>query len=494
VSIDLVRGEIERFLSTDEPEVVCVSGPWGVGKTFTWNRYLKDAQTRTKIALGRYSYVSLFGVNSLEEFKYSIFENSVKCSDIGVQPSLETLRSNTTAVGERLGKASLSILQRTPFVKNYLGGLGPVWFLSVSKMIVCIDDFERKGDKLEARDVLGLISSLKEFKACKVCLILNEDALEEDSSDFRKYLEKVVDVFLKFEPSAAECVDIAFPGATGTLKVLAESCVALAISNIRLIKRIERSVRKVEPMLSGFDVQILRQAVQSLALLGWTVYEPTRAPSLDYLLERRGADPFGTDKDNPVPANEASWNALLDGYGFLRMDDFDRCLLDGIRNGFFDRTLIQKLGSDLDMQVKAGKLSNSFTEAWRMYHDSFADNEQEVLEAIRRSFIEGAKYITPLNLNGTVTLFKELGKPDWAAEIIRHYVEVRGNEAAIFDLKGHPFGGEVKDRDVVDAFERKHATIGGEQAEPRAILLRMADMKDERMEPRGHRDFVLAAS
>jgi hypothetical protein len=80
VSIELVRSEIERFLSTDEPEAICISGPWGVGKTFAWNRYLKDALARNKIALGRYSYVSLFGVNSLEEFKYSIFENSMKCS------------------------------------------------------------------------------------------------------------------------------------------------------------------------------------------------------------------------------------------------------------------------------------------------------------------------------------------------------------------------------------------------------------------------------
>lgn len=234
-------------------------------------------------------------------------------------------------------------------------------------------------------------------------------------------------------------------------------------------------------MLKEFDEQILRQAVQSLALLGWAVYEPSRAPSLDYLLERRGADPFGTDKDKPVPADEAAWNALLDGYGFLRMDDFDRALLDGVRNGFFDPSLIKKLGSELDMQIKAGKLSNSFWDAWRMYHDSFADNEQDVLEAIRRSFIEGAKYITPLNLNGTVTLFKELGKPDWATEIIRHYVEVRGKEAAIFDLKGgpfegYPFGGEIKDPDVVDAFAQKHATFKREQAEPAAILLRMADM------------------
>ena len=174
---------------------------------------------------------------------------------------------------------------------------------------------------------MGLISSLKEFKACKVCLILNEDALGEDSSDFRKYLEKVVDVFLKFEPSATECVDIAFPGATGTLKVIAESCVALAISNIRLIKRIERSVRKVEPMLNGFDGQILRQAVQSLALLGWAVlYEPSRAPSLNYLLERGEPSIWAPTRINPFPQMRQHRNALLDAYGFLRMDDLiDAC-------------------------------------------------------------------------------------------------------------------------------------------------------------------------
>ena len=86
-----------------------------------------------------------------------------------------------------------------------------------------------------------------------------------------------------------------------------------------------------------------------------------------------------------------------------------------------------------------------------------------------------------MNLNGTVTLFKELGKPDWAPEIIKHYVDVRSNEPAIFDLKGGPFegypiGGEVKDPDIVDAFAQKYATFDRQGAEPAAILLRMADM------------------
>lgn len=97
MSIEIVKSQIRRFLSSDEPEVICISGRWGVGKTYAWNQYVKDAHDGANIALKRYSYVSLFGVNSLDELKYAIFENSVKSSDVGVELTLKTLRSNTTA-------------------------------------------------------------------------------------------------------------------------------------------------------------------------------------------------------------------------------------------------------------------------------------------------------------------------------------------------------------------------------------------------------------
>lgn len=52
---ELIEREIARFLSTAEPEVSCLSGRWGVGKTFAWNRYLLDAKKRGQIVLKRYS-------------------------------------------------------------------------------------------------------------------------------------------------------------------------------------------------------------------------------------------------------------------------------------------------------------------------------------------------------------------------------------------------------------------------------------------------------
>jgi hypothetical protein len=36
MSTVLIAAEIRRFLASDVPEVLCVSGMWGVGKTFTW--------------------------------------------------------------------------------------------------------------------------------------------------------------------------------------------------------------------------------------------------------------------------------------------------------------------------------------------------------------------------------------------------------------------------------------------------------------------------
>src|SRR5579859_1160377 len=356
MSIQLVETETKRFLSSSEPEVVCLSGHWGVGKTFAWNKFLKEAQKANSIKLKRYAYVSLFGVNSLEEFKYSIFENTVKSSDVDIKPSLETLQSNTTAVAKRFSRKALGVIQQLPFVKNYVGNISPAWFLSVSETIVCVDDIERIGAGLRIQDVLGLASQLKELKRCKVVLILNDEALDaEKSEDFRRYFEKVIDTHLRFAPTPEESARIALDVAHETGKLIGECCVKLRIANIRLIKKIERSVEKIEPLLKRFDPQVLTQAIPSLVLFAWCVYEPDSAPSIEYLRKRRSVVDLKPRKEKTVSESEAAWNALLDAYQFGHMDDFDAALLDGVKNGFFDEALLTQHASVLDAQIRKGK-------------------------------------------------------------------------------------------------------------------------------------------
>lgn len=86
-------------------------------------------------------------------------------------------------------------------MKTHIGALGPAWFLSVNKTIVCVDDIERRGANLSAREVLGLVSFLKEQRNCKVILIWNDDAEDKERAEFEKYHEKVVDRSLNFEPT-----------------------------------------------------------------------------------------------------------------------------------------------------------------------------------------------------------------------------------------------------------------------------------------------------
>jgi DNA-binding LacI/PurR family transcriptional regulator len=113
LSIQLIANEIRRFLSTKDPEVICIRGRWGVGKTFAWNRYLQAARADGMVALKRYSYVSLFGLTSLDDLKFAIFENAVPADNdaepsqfahsvmiANVQASLETTR-HLIALGHR---------------------------------------------------------------------------------------------------------------------------------------------------------------------------------------------------------------------------------------------------------------------------------------------------------------------------------------------------------------------------------------------------------
>lgn len=476
MSIKLVESEIRRFIAAREPEVICLTGRWGVGKTFAWNRYLRDACTNNGVGLKRYSYVSLFGVNSLDEARYAVFENSVTSSGIGIEPSLETLRSNAKDVLERLGKRVFGFLNLTPLTRDYVGGLGPVWFSSVKETLICIDDVERRGQDLSVRDVLGLVSNLKERKACRVVLILNDEALEEEKEDFQRYFEKVVDACLVFAPSAEDCARIALVSNSRIGRLLAQRCVALGISNIRLIKKIERCVQTVEPLLAEFDEQVLNQAVQSLALLGWSKYEPDSAPSLAFLKTGRAAGLFRVKREELAGEKEASWNALLDAYGWSAMDEFDLVLLDGILNGFFDQSLIAKHGSQLNDNIEAAKRGNSLSNAWKMYHDSFAANEDQVVNSVYESCITNVQYITPVNLNGAVQLLKGLGRPQLATEVIKHYVVSRGKEREIFDLAHYPFTNHIDDPDVVKAFEDKCATIKDER-DPTAILLSISKQR-----------------
>lgn|SRR5262249_50019406 len=235
-STELVRGEIRRFLKAKEPEVICVTGDWGVGKTYTWQTELDAARRQKEVGLNRYSYASLFGVNSLDGLKSTLVEN-LEFLDAPSENYEEVGTNFVKLLMEKIAKYH-KLAEGIPGLGQFLSKAGPFYFSAVHDQIICIDDLERRGKDLRLKDVFGLISFLREQRKCKVVLLLNDEKLEDSKKDFDTLFEKVIDVKLIFAPTAAEALDIAIEEKYEVAKLLRENCESLGISNIRVIKKL----------------------------------------------------------------------------------------------------------------------------------------------------------------------------------------------------------------------------------------------------------------
>lgn len=459
MAIEIIQNQIARFLASEAPEVMSIKGTWGVGKTYAWNTYLNAAKNQNKISLGKYSYVSLFGINSLNDLKFSIFENMVDRKLIGRKPSVESFKSNTADLLKSLGKKTLPLMPSSTTVEHYRSMIDSLAFLSLEKTLICIDDFERKGRSIEAQDILGLITQLKEQKKCKIVLILNDESLSEGSSiDYVRLREKVVDTELRFAPSAEDCVSIALNnGPIGTL--LQANIVKLKINNIRIIKKIEKLASMLAPLLKKYDNHVLEQALMTLTLLTWCYYGQTSdVPDYSFVISRTSAF-SDLEEDISMSTQQQTWCATLRYYDNFSADEFDLQIASLVENGYVDEGRLKEEADLLNERVLSARSEDSFQEAWRKFHESFADNAQEVVDCLSDSFKNNARYISPVNLDGTVRLLRHLGKDKLASKIISLYIEKRQSDPELFNLDSSVLPGQIKDPEVIKRFRQKQELL-----------------------------------
>jgi hypothetical protein len=405
-STALVQTEIRRFLRSEDPEVLCITGKWGVGKTYTWQAELDRARAARSVGLKRYSYVSLFGINSLEGLKLSIFEN-LEFLDAPPLSRFDQAVQTAKSVAAQAKKWS-DLASTLPVIGGALTKAGPLYFSAVRNQIICIDDLERRGSGLSVKDVFGLISFLREQRGCKIVLLLNADALEgEGQAEFETYFERVVDARLVFVPTAADAIAIALQKNDKISSLLRHNCETLGISNIRVIKKIERLARQVEPLLNQFAPEITASALKSLALFGWSEFQPDEAPPIEYYRVSSFERYFAREdkKKQPSP-QERDWDTLLTKYEFTHMDDLDKELLAFVDSGILDLDRINSTAATLNEQVSLQRSSGSYEQSWRPFHDSFDDNLGEVTKSIVDSLRTNIAVVSLSNFDTTVRIRK----------------------------------------------------------------------------------------
>lgn len=427
MAIEHVQRELLAFLASTEPEVVCLKGQWGVGKTYAWNLYRHQAIRNQAVGLKKYSYISLFGISSIEELQFKIYQGLDPISPDSSESTLYEKSKDKAGKAWRFGKQKvMPLLSKAPPTKNWTDTLNLILAdYNISKTVICIDDIERRSPKLLMRDILGFISNLRHSKNCKVLLILNEDADDPEKNEWEKHYEKVIEKTLAFEPTARDSVRIAITGDSESDKELMEYCIALDIKNIRVINRIQTHVASIKTILAGFSYTVLKQAIRSIALLSWCKFQPETAPKLEYLLDRFAHRMMMSLNKTAVPEEEAKWNELLDAIGFYQMDEFDHAILDGIRSGYFDSESLVRLALPLEEKANAGASEQEIHDAWEIYHKSFDNNEEEVVSAIYTATLKNAKFTHAMSINGAVELLKALGRENLARDLIDAFINSR---------------------------------------------------------------------
>lgn len=438
MSVQNVRDAIQRFLHNEDPQVLCIRGAWGTGKTYTWDDVLAKLAQDPKKALTfkTYAKVSLFGLNSIQEIKREIFQASKPVSKIGKEFDPRDIKDiYSTGKSSNLLFKALSVLS-----DNAMDAAIEAASLLARNQLICIDDLERKGKDLRSVDVLGYISHLRDVRRCGVVLLLNEEELE-DKDEFESYLEKVADFYVRFEPTCQEIADIAVPEEDRDVvgDLVRSNAVNLGITNVRVIRKILRLVRDITPLLSEYSFQVTKSATATITLMGWAYLQPEQAPSIAYLAKMH-IIPFSDDEETD---DEKRWSTQLETYGYLHTDDFDLLLLQGVKNGFFVKSEIDNHAPELHRADVREQIRKEMLSLWKLFRESFISTETE----LRDKFFETAmRNIESLELSEMLAVQGFLSDFDdaRAEKLLDHYVEVHNDNPRAFDLSTfEEFGSQI---------------------------------------------------
>ena len=168
-----IEKRLEEILKRDVGTCIVLDGEWGVGKTTFWKNFSNEKFKENSV------YVSLFGKESIQEIKQEI--------------SLKFYYKKNKVVSKALEKYKTGIFSffTKRFADNKIAEFSLIMLDSLytnkyKDAIICFDDFERISNKINLKDVLGLISEYKEQQNCNIVMILNHSKMTDSAKETQK--------------------------------------------------------------------------------------------------------------------------------------------------------------------------------------------------------------------------------------------------------------------------------------------------------------------
>lgn len=459
-----IESVLTEFVSSTEPGAIVLRGPWGVGKTYLWQKKILPTLL-AKPWEKRYSYVSLFGVNSLAELKTAL----AIATDEFDRDARRQKRLSAFATGWlwRLwpwGSDALGAIPRSGAALSKL--FDRISFYLVRNRVICFDDIERHGKQLDLKDFFGLVSYLSEQRGCRLVVILNDGQLEaEDQKVWNSYREKVFQGELTFSPSPAQTVelglaeDIGAPWHTPLRSALLE----LGVSNIRLVRRAAKFMHLASASIGDrpLGLETIESMARTVAMLVFSVHgRGVGGPPLNRVQRTSRLDMavFAGKGEDKRTKEEKEWDRVISEYRIYLHTDLDRALIDMVVSGFPDSQAMCSAVEAVEANAAVYAHKQAWHQAWRLYHDTVAENGPEIVSAFERTWPAVSEYEHATNLQSAARLLRMLGQQDLATTFVQKWVEQRSGDR-IRELDGrelHLFR-TVDDPEILAAVDQAKA-------------------------------------
>ncbi len=454
-----VTDRLIGFITEKEASAIAVVGKWGQGKTYFWHQTAEQHAIKAKETRPNYAYVSLFGVNSLADLRIELaqkirpverMKDDTFAALLGASGESLSSRAKDPVWWKRVGQSAAVQSKRFADMATganvgvpHVGNLGPLYrgwaYSRVKNALICLDDLERRGAGLALKDVLGLVSQLVIERKCSVVVIFNDGAFEkEDKIIWDDNREKVFLGEVIYTATPEVCAGYIFNPlpAEGTLHAFArEAILDLGLTNVRIIERVRIACDQVLPALGPELLDATRKNIaRCLGLYIYMVagqgegappmFQGTKS-SLMRTVERMNPGPNAT----PPDPRQKTWDELLARYNFHIHGELDDALVDAVDQGFPDLERIAAAATAYNQGVRSQELDEEFTRAWRLFHDTFADNGEEIVARMSDSFFRLIATTSPTNADSTIRLMRALGEEQLASRMIAEWVATRSTEA-----------------------------------------------------------------
>lgn len=237
------KHDLLYYLGDKRVPVIALKGLWGTGKTHLWEEVKSEF---APINGSDHLYASCFGLESVDQIKAALFQNSLGKAE-GVVTTAQRFSGFAIDVMEKITAKVVPGAEGAATVLGSIGGL--VQSALIDKVLharlIVLDDIERRGDALRIDALLGFIDLLKR-NGCKLLLILNEEPIERSlASDWRTLKEKCLDREIALLTSATEAAEMGLSQDVPFRAAIINTLVRLSVTNIRVVQRIDRVVSTV---------------------------------------------------------------------------------------------------------------------------------------------------------------------------------------------------------------------------------------------------------